>query len=118
MKTVTFAEDNPLAQTWFRMLYQAVALATPGPRAITVQALEARVLAALEQVSDPDGDPQANGYQPRRLREPCTVALDPQGLALASTYLAGAGYQPYLSRCVLELLALLAAAPDAPAPDP
>lgn len=110
MNTVlTFSEDNPQAALWFSLLQQGVSLAAPGARSSKVKAVECRVLDKLDAISDPVGEPAANGYQPRRLREPCAVAFDDDERALVITYLAGAGFQPYLSRSVRDLLATLTA---------
>lgn len=103
---ITFAKDNTQAGTWFALLYQAFAQAQPGPRPLRTLAIERDVLAKLQAISDPAEQPTV-----RRLREPATVTLTEPELALLVAYLSAAGFQPYLSSCVLDLLAFLAAAP-------
>lgn len=111
MRAFTFAEDNPLAATWFRLIYQAVALVSPGPRAVPVLNMECVILDALDAISVPTGTPEPNGFQPRTLNGPATLTLTDTQLALVAHYLTIYGYQPYLTRCIRDLIAALKSAP-------
>lgn len=112
MRTISFAEDNPQAGTWFSLIHQSFAQAQPGARPVRTLALERDVLGKLAAISYPVGDPSASGAQPRRLREPRTVSFTEPEFSLISTYLAGAGFQPYLSASLLDLHEFLASAPS------
>lgn len=105
MRVLLFAEDNPHAALWFALLHQTFSLATPGPRDAQILSLECAVLDALDAISEPAGDPHPNGFQPRRLREPCTLPLSTSECRLLASYLTRGSFQPYLSRAVKDLLA-------------
>jgi hypothetical protein len=104
MRTLAFAADNPDAALWFTLLYQAVANATPGPRDFWFHTVEASLIQKLDAISDPTGKPHQNGYQPRTLREPCTITITPDEWQIAQHYIIKAGYQPFLSQRMIDLL--------------
>lgn len=109
MRTITFAADNPQAGTWFLLLYQSFTQASPGPRPLATLAIERDLLqkfAAISVQVDTKG-----GVPSRMLHEPGALTLTDTEFALIITYLAGAGFQPYLSPCVLDLHAALSEAP-------
>lgn len=112
MRVLTFAEDNPLSPAWFLMLHQGFATATPGSRSTAVLASECQILHKLDAVSEPAGEPDIKGFQPRRLREPCAIAFSHDELALLTSYVSTAAFQPYLSPTLMALLSALASAPE------
>lgn len=114
MKILTFAEDNPAATLWFALIYQAVGRASPGPRPLAILRDEAQLVTRLDAISDTIGEPLPDGFQMRRLREPCTVTLNDMGILLSTRYVSTYGFQPYLSATVLALLETLATLPDEP----
>ena len=69
-------------------MYNTFALANPGPRPLEVLTAECAILDRLDAVSEPSGDRQPNGFQPRHIREACTIPLTADELTLLSVYLS------------------------------
>lgn len=106
-------DDDRRNQRRFDLYYAAVLLGAPkGPRGLEVIRREARILDALDAISDPSPDAVGPGDVPRRVVQAGRALLLPQPECdLLTKYLDTAEWVPAVSRDVVDAADWLSAAP-------